>query len=270
MYELRVRIKFHRAKLNEDNYMTAKLQAHRGVSTDYPENTLAAFNAAADEGYAIVECDPKYTADGEIVMHHDRTIARTGRTADGNHAPDKNVSDLTFSELRALDFGIWKSEKFRGEKAPTLRETLEFAEQRNMPIKIDNVWQSFPESMKEKLFRKARESRADVAFTSNTVESVRYVAAHTDRGAIHYDGDLSEETLKAVKAASGERELYVWVCYDNELTGWFKGEKANPEVCARAKRYGKLGVWILSRDDERETAETFGAEIIETTGSLKP
>ena len=81
--------------------MRAKLQAHRGVSTDYPENTLAAFDAAADEGYAIVECDPKYTGDGVIVMHHDRTTARTGRTADGKPAPDKNVSDYVRRTARA-------------------------------------------------------------------------------------------------------------------------------------------------------------------------
>lgn len=250
--------------------MRAKLQAHRGVSTDYPENTLAAFDAAADEGYAIVECDPKYTGDGVIVMHHDRTTVRTGRSADGKPAPDKNVSDYAFDELRALDFGLWKNEKFRGEQIPTLSETLEFAVRRDMPLKIDNVWQGFPEEIKEKLFRETDASKADVGFTCNTVEFVRYAVEHTTRGAIHYDGDLNEETLKAVKAAVGNRELYVWVCYDNELTGWFKGEKANAEVCARAKRYGKLGVWILSREDELEKAEAFGAEIIETTGSLKP
>ena len=250
--------------------MKAKLQAHRGVSTEYPENTLAAFNAAADEGYAIVECDPKYTKDGVIVMHHDRSTGRTGRNADGSPVPDKNVSDVTFDELRALDFGVWKNEKFRGEKAPTLSETLDFAVKRNMPIKIDNVWQSFPEEMKEKLFREVIDSSADVSFTCNTPGFVRYAVGHTTRGAIHYDGDLAPEKLEEVKKIVGDRELCVWVCYDNEMTGWFKGEKANAEVCARAKRYGKLGVWILSRDDERKKAEEFGAEIIETTGSLKP
>ncbi len=250
--------------------MIAKLQAHRGVSTDYPENTLAAFNAAADEGYAIVECDPKYTSDGVIVMHHDRTTGRTGRNADGSAAPDVPVSDLTFDELRKLDFGLWKDERFRGEKAPSLSETLEFSTARRMPIKLDNVWQGFPENIKEKLFSELRASGADVGITCNTPEHVRYAVEHTTRGAIHYDGALDEASLAAVRASAGNRELYVWVCYDNELTGWFKGEKATAEVCAGAKRYGKLGVWILSREDERERAEAFGAEIIETTGSLKP
>ena len=47
-----------------------RLQAHRGVSTEYPENTLAAFRAAVKEGYDIIytpagfaeTCD---VADGE-------------------------------------------------------------------------------------------------------------------------------------------------------------------------------------------------------------
>ena len=45
----------------------AKLQAHRGVSYEYPENTMIAYQAAIDQGYGIIELDPKYTADGKIV-----------------------------------------------------------------------------------------------------------------------------------------------------------------------------------------------------------
>ena len=37
------------------------------------------------------------------------------------------------------------------------------------------------------------------------------------------------------------------------------------------KKYAKLGVWILSDVEEyRVAAEIFGADLIETTGSLKP
>ena len=45
-----------------------RLQAHRGVCSECPENTLAAFQTAIDEGYSIIEMDPRYTADGTIVM----------------------------------------------------------------------------------------------------------------------------------------------------------------------------------------------------------
>ena len=42
-----------------------KLQAHRGVSSDCPENTMAAFRCAALQGYDVIELDPDYTKDGK-------------------------------------------------------------------------------------------------------------------------------------------------------------------------------------------------------------
>ena len=41
-------------------------QAHRGVSTEYPENTIPAFAAAAWQGYQVIELDPTFTADGKM------------------------------------------------------------------------------------------------------------------------------------------------------------------------------------------------------------
>ena len=58
-----------------------KLQAHRGVSTDAPENPMAAFRLAVEQGYDIIEFDPKYTKDDVCVILHDRTLNRTGRIA---------------------------------------------------------------------------------------------------------------------------------------------------------------------------------------------
>ena len=59
------------------------LEAHRGVSTEYPENTLCALRAAARQGYGMVEVDPRFTADGHCVLLHDPTLNRTARNADG-------------------------------------------------------------------------------------------------------------------------------------------------------------------------------------------
>ena len=49
-----------------------KLQAHRGVSTDAPENTMAAFREAVRQGYEIIEFDPKFTKDNICVVLHDK------------------------------------------------------------------------------------------------------------------------------------------------------------------------------------------------------
>lgn len=45
--------------------------AHRGASAEQPENTLAAFRLAAEQGADGVELDVRITASGELVLAHD-------------------------------------------------------------------------------------------------------------------------------------------------------------------------------------------------------
>ena len=50
--------------------------AHRGLhGASIPENSMAAFAAAVDAGYAI-ELDVQMTADGKLVIFHDKTLHR--------------------------------------------------------------------------------------------------------------------------------------------------------------------------------------------------
>ena len=62
--------------------------AHRGFSGKYPENTMAAFEAAAKLPIDALELDVHSTRDGKIVVIHDaildRTTDRTGRVFDHN------------------------------------------------------------------------------------------------------------------------------------------------------------------------------------------
>jgi glycerophosphoryl diester phosphodiesterase len=100
--------------------------AHRGASGYAPENTLAAAQAAADLGIAWVETDVQRTADGELVLVHDTTLARTTNVEElfPGRAP-WNVSDFTAEEIARLDAGSWFGEEFAGETVPTLAEFLD-------------------------------------------------------------------------------------------------------------------------------------------------
>ncbi len=49
--------------------------AHRGASSTHPENTLAAFAAAREQGADWVELDARRTADGAVVVHHDPVLS---------------------------------------------------------------------------------------------------------------------------------------------------------------------------------------------------
>ncbi|MCG2787812.1 MAG: glycerophosphodiester phosphodiesterase [Anaerolineae bacterium] len=92
--------------------------AHRGASAQAPENTLAAFKLAADQGADAIEFDVKLSADGQVVAHHDPTLNRT-TTGNGK------VGDYSLSELKKLDAGAWFGEAYRGEPIPTLAEIFE-------------------------------------------------------------------------------------------------------------------------------------------------
>ena len=92
--------------------------AHRGASFDAPENTVAAMKLAFEQGADGVEADFYLSSDGEIVCIHD---GDTNRTAGVKHV----IVKTPFDELRKLDVGAWKNEKYRGEKIPTFAEIAE-------------------------------------------------------------------------------------------------------------------------------------------------
>jgi hypothetical protein len=92
------------------------VEAHRGDNAQAPENTLAAFRLARDQGARWIELDVQQTRDNEIVVMHDPTV---DRTTDGNGP----VASLTLAEIRQLDAGSWFSAAFAGEPVPTLAET---------------------------------------------------------------------------------------------------------------------------------------------------
>lgn len=91
--------------------------AHRGASFDAPENTLAAFHLAWEQGADGIEGDFHLTADNEIVCMHDPI---TERTTGVNH----HIRKSTLTELKSLDVGSWKGEHYRKQAIPTLSEVL--------------------------------------------------------------------------------------------------------------------------------------------------
>ena len=92
--------------------------AHRGASAHAPENTIAAFELALEHGADAIELDVKLSADEKVVVIHDPAVDRTT----GAHG---RVKDLPLAELQALDAGSFLSEKFQGERIPTLEEVFE-------------------------------------------------------------------------------------------------------------------------------------------------
>ncbi|HOZ48040.1 MAG TPA: glycerophosphodiester phosphodiesterase family protein [Candidatus Hydrogenedentes bacterium] len=98
-----------------------RFQAHRGGLGEYPENTMAAFQASWRLG-AIPELDLRTTKDDVFICLHDATLART---TDADEAmKDVDVSALTLDEIRRWDAGVRFAGAYAGERVPTLEEVL--------------------------------------------------------------------------------------------------------------------------------------------------
>ena len=93
------------------------IAAHRGFSAQYPENTMASFEAAVQAGAHMIELDVTLSRDEEVVVIHDDTV---DRTSDGSGP----VRAFTLRELKQLDAGRWFQPRFSGEKIPALKEVL--------------------------------------------------------------------------------------------------------------------------------------------------
>ena len=102
-----------RAKKHQKDVFLGRNIAHRGLHNrdkSVPENSLAAFEAAAAAGYGI-ELDVQLSGDGQVVVFHDDTLLRVCGV-------DARVDELDFAELQQLR--LCGTE----EKIPLLSEVL--------------------------------------------------------------------------------------------------------------------------------------------------
>ncbi len=112
------------------------VMAHRGGAGLWPENTLYAFERAAEIGVDVIETEVHSTADNTLVFMHDDTV---DRTTNGTGP----INSLTLEELKSLDAGFnWTKDggrtyPFRGKgiTVPTLEEV--FTSLPHMRINID-------------------------------------------------------------------------------------------------------------------------------------
>ena len=98
--------------------MKTKIMGHRGARGLAPENTIEGMKLAWRLGVDMIETDIYLTKDNVLVLCHDDDTSRTAGV------PGK-IIDMTFDELRALDFGSSFNKYFEGAKIPTLKEALE-------------------------------------------------------------------------------------------------------------------------------------------------
>ncbi|MDR0200434.1 MAG: glycerophosphodiester phosphodiesterase [Streptococcaceae bacterium] len=116
-----------------------KVFAHRGSSSNLPENSWSAFEEAIRVGADGIETDVHLSKDGHLVIMHDEKV---DRTTDGSGW----IKDMTLSELQELDIG-------EGQPVLTLSELLtrltsiDYKGTLNLEVKTDKIHYSGIEAL---------------------------------------------------------------------------------------------------------------------------
>lgn len=116
---------------------------HRGASATAPENTLAAFSRAFDDGADGLEFDVRLARDGVPVVIHDATLRRTALRAGA-------VAALTSVELGETDAGSWFNlrypkrarAEYACERVPTLAQVLRLVGERPSVLYVELKYQA--------------------------------------------------------------------------------------------------------------------------------
>jgi glycerophosphoryl diester phosphodiesterase len=138
--------------------------AHRGVPVRRPENTLASFRLALDEGADALETDLRFTRDDVIVLHHDATLERT-TTGEGP------LRTRTLQEIRTLRTR-YRDGSVSDETVPTLHDLVALTGGA-VPLLLE---------LKDPLFLEADHARilADTLASLGMSDKVALVSFHQD------------------------------------------------------------------------------------------
>lgn len=104
---------------------------HRGVPSVAPENTLAAYEAAAEiPELEWIEVDVAITSDEQLIMIHDDYLDRTTSITG-------EVSETPFEKIQKASAGHWFSGKFTNEKVLTFEQFIEAVNELKLNVNIE-------------------------------------------------------------------------------------------------------------------------------------
>ena len=133
----------NKLNLNIEHIRNIEVTAHRGLSKEYPENTMAAFKGAKELKADWIELDVQQTKDQFLVVMHDNNLLRTTGV-------NKYTYETDYAEIKNLDAGSFFKEEFKDERIPLLEDVISWAKDNFINLNIE-----LKPTGKEKDFEKA-------------------------------------------------------------------------------------------------------------------
>jgi glycerophosphoryl diester phosphodiesterase len=224
--------------------MPPLIEAHRGDSSNAPENTIAAFDRAIRLGVASIELDIHPCKDGTLMVIHDDTV---DRTTDGSGS----VSDFTVEQLLCLDAGATFSPEFKGERIPRLTDVLQLVANTgtllNIEIKGSPLGSGVSQAVVEQLCQFGKQCKYIVS--SFELEALLDVRAHCSEVTLALLGESADILPVA------ERHHIPWIHAEHT--------SVSRETIARAHSVGiRVNVWTVDNPQTLPYWQKIGADKI--------
>lgn len=234
---------------------------HRGASAEAPENTLAAFGLALEQGAAGVEFDVRLSADGNVVVIHDATVERT---TNGKG----RVAQMSARELRALDAGM-------GQPVPTLDDVFEaFGPSMlyNVELKVGGLWdKGLAGAVADRVEAFHLQNHVVVSsFDPLAVRRARLqLPATTMTGFLWMNGRTAQRVMRQI-AGRAEADHPYYPLVDEAYMAWARERNLRVHVWTvddvqEARRLAALGVHALITNRPREIA----AALADSSGAAR-
>jgi glycerophosphoryl diester phosphodiesterase len=213
--------------------------AHRGFSDAAPENTLAAFRKAIEEGVGMIELDVRLSADDQFVVIHDKRLDRTT-------ARRGLVKNLPAKELTALDNGSWFSQNFSKERVSLLQDVFPLVQRGpllNIEIKpdVESSNGSLAEEMLVEIVKKSRISHRVIltSFNHQMMKRVKHLDQTIVTGILYNPITNFRRPPSQLRAATNAD---IFICSKYQING---------DVVSDARKAGLL-VYVYGIKSERD------------------
>jgi glycerophosphoryl diester phosphodiesterase len=227
---------------------------HRGASGHAPENTLPAFQIAADMGCDGVELDIQETKDGVIVICHDETVDRTSSGAGW-------LKDFTLEELRRLDFSNGNG-AYEGIKIPTMEEVFDLLEPTGLTINIEiKTGIVFYDRIEEKILDLTKNMHWEdrviySSFNHYSVQKIKKLNPDAKVGLLYADGPID---MPGYGRRLGVQALHP-ACYNLQYPNFMEDCRKNDL---------EVNVWTVNSEEELLQCRQYGVNAIITNYPAK-
>lgn len=166
--------------------------SHRGANRKAPQNTLPAFRVSKQMNADGIETDVHLSKDGQIVICHNYNVDATSNGTG-------YISDMTFDELRKLDFGSYFNKDFAGVTLPTLAELLELVKDMtliNIEIKSPKSKNDLVKRTVDEVYKFGIEKNVIIScFDPECIRESKEIAPEIKTGLLYERGDLGKEIM---------------------------------------------------------------------------